>query len=54
MPIGICPYRFVFCKACHLLMVFEHKAMWALKELNLKLNDLSNLSVEKFIEMDEF
>ena len=49
-PIGMCLYRIVFGKPCHLPLKLEYKAMWAIKKLNF---DFKAAKEERLLQLNE-
>ncbi|GKB43423.1 reverse transcriptase domain-containing protein [Tanacetum coccineum] len=49
-PIGSTPFRIVYGKACHLPIEMEHKAYWALKNINL---DLDSAGKHRYLQLNK-
>ncbi|XP_009627663.1 uncharacterized protein [Nicotiana tomentosiformis] len=54
MPIGMSMYKLVFGKVCHLPVELEHRVWWALRQLNLDIEEAGTSRVTELHELDEF
>ena len=51
--LGMSPYKTVFEKACHLPVESEHRALWAIKQLNFDLSKAGELRKLQISELEE-
>ncbi|XP_076940268.1 uncharacterized protein LOC143609390 [Bidens hawaiensis] len=52
-PIGTTSYRLVYGKFCHLPMELSHRALWAIKSVNMDYHEAGRLRKLKLIELEE-
>ncbi|XP_070028654.1 uncharacterized protein [Nicotiana sylvestris] len=52
--IGMLTYKLVFGKSCHLPVELEHKALWALRQLNLNMETAGTNRATGLHELEEF
>ena len=52
-PLGMSPFRLVYGKACHLLVEIQHRSYWAIRKLNLSLDNAGKARLLQLHELEE-
>ena len=52
-PLGMSPFRLVYGKACHLPVEIQHRSYWAIKKLNLSLDNAGKTRLLQLHELEE-
>ena len=47
------PYRLVYGRGCHLPVEIQHRALWAIKQINFSLDDAIDLRKLQISELEE-
>ena len=53
IPLGMSPFRLVYGKACHLPVEIQHRGYWAIRKLNLSLDNSGKARLLQLHELEE-